>query len=48
MLSENRAPSHQEDGMNQTDKARRFAELHVKGAPVLLYNAWDAGSACDW
>jgi 2-methylisocitrate lyase-like PEP mutase family enzyme len=45
MLSENRAPSHQEDGMNQTDKARRFAELHVKGAPVLLYNAWDAGSA---
>jgi len=24
--------------MNQTDKARRFAELHVKGAPVLLYN----------
>jgi 2-methylisocitrate lyase-like PEP mutase family enzyme len=31
--------------MNQTDKARRFAELHVKGAPLLLYNAWDAGSA---
>jgi 2-methylisocitrate lyase-like PEP mutase family enzyme len=31
--------------MNQTEKARRFAELHVKGAPVLLYNAWDAGSA---
>src|SRR6202011_5084763 len=31
--------------MNQTDKAKRFAELHVKGAPLLLYNAWDAGSA---
>jgi 2-methylisocitrate lyase-like PEP mutase family enzyme len=31
--------------MNQGDKAGRFAELHVKGRPVLLYNAWDAGSA---
>jgi 2-methylisocitrate lyase-like PEP mutase family enzyme len=31
--------------MNRTDKAARFAELHVKGAPLLLYNAWDAGSA---
>src|SRR6266404_8290189 len=31
--------------MNQAEKAARFAELHVKGAPVLLYNAWDAGSA---
>jgi 2-methylisocitrate lyase-like PEP mutase family enzyme len=31
--------------MNQTEKAKRFAELHVKGTPVLLYNAWDAGSA---
>ena len=31
--------------MNQSDKAGRFAELHVKGRPVLLYNAWDAGSA---
>jgi 2-methylisocitrate lyase-like PEP mutase family enzyme len=31
--------------MNQTEKARRFADLHVKGTPVLLYNAWDAGSA---
>lgn len=31
--------------MNQTDKANRFAELHVKGTPLLLYNAWDAGSA---
>jgi 2-methylisocitrate lyase-like PEP mutase family enzyme len=31
--------------VNQTDKAKRFAELHVKDAPLLLYNAWDAGSA---
>jgi 2-methylisocitrate lyase-like PEP mutase family enzyme len=38
-------PSNQENEMNQTEKAKRFAELHVKGAPLLLYNAWDAGSA---
>ena len=31
--------------MNQTDKANGFGELHVKGAALLLYNAWDAGSA---
>ena len=31
--------------MNQTEKATRFAGLHVKGTPLLLYNAWDAGSA---
>src|SRR5262249_47738575 len=31
--------------MNQSDKAARFAALHVKGAPLVLYNAWDAGSA---
>jgi 2-methylisocitrate lyase-like PEP mutase family enzyme len=31
--------------MNQTEKATRFAKLHVKGAPLVLYNAWDAGSA---
>lgn len=31
--------------MNQTEKAKRFAELHVRGAPLVLYNAWDAGSA---
>ena len=31
--------------MNQSGKAKRFVELHVKGAPLLLYNAWDAGSA---
>lgn len=31
--------------MTQSDKATAFAELHVRGTPVLLYNAWDAGSA---
>jgi 2-methylisocitrate lyase-like PEP mutase family enzyme len=28
--------------MNQKEKAKRFAQLHVKGAPLLLYNAWDS------
>lgn len=27
------------------DKARRFAVLHRKGEPLILFNAWDAGSA---
>ena len=31
--------------MNQTDKAKAFAQLHRKGDPVVLYNIWDAGSA---
>src|ERR1700719_4786562 len=31
--------------MYQKEKAARFAALHVKGTPVVLYNAWDAGSA---
>src|SRR5215813_13696360 len=31
--------------MNQAEDAARFDGLHVKGAPLLLYNAWDAGSA---
>ena len=31
--------------MNQANKAKLFAKLHVKGSPVILYNAWDAGSA---
>ena len=31
--------------MNQAENAARFAGLHVRGAPLLLYNAWDAGSA---
>lgn len=31
--------------MDQSNKARQFAELHVKGKPVIIYNAWDGGSA---
>jgi 2-methylisocitrate lyase-like PEP mutase family enzyme len=31
--------------MNQTEKARAFAALHKPGAPLILFNAWDAGSA---
>ncbi len=31
--------------MSQADKATRFAKLHIKGDPVILFNAWDAGSA---
>src|SRR6201987_3466696 len=31
--------------MKQSEKAARFAALHVKGEPLLLYNAWDVGSA---
>jgi len=31
--------------MSYAEKAERFAKLHIKGAPFVLYNAWDAGSA---
>src|ERR1700722_19484660 len=31
--------------VSQIKKAKQFAELHAKGTPVVLYNAWDAGSA---
>jgi len=31
--------------MTQSEKAQRFAALHVKGDPLVLYNIWDAGSA---
>ncbi|AUM70564.1 isocitrate lyase/PEP mutase family protein [Pseudomonas fluorescens] len=31
--------------MNQSEKVARFTESHRKGNPLLLYNAWDAGSA---
>jgi 2-methylisocitrate lyase-like PEP mutase family enzyme len=31
--------------MSQQKKAKRFSNLHVKGEPLILYNAWDAGSA---
>jgi 2-methylisocitrate lyase-like PEP mutase family enzyme len=29
----------------QVDRARKFLALHVPGDPLILYNAWDAGSA---
>lgn len=31
--------------MNQVEKAKQFANLHVASTPVILYNAWDPGSA---
>jgi len=31
--------------MDQKQKAELFQSLHVKGSPVIIYNAWDAGSA---
>jgi len=31
--------------MNHKQYAQRFAELHIKGNPLILYNTWDAGSA---
>jgi 2-methylisocitrate lyase-like PEP mutase family enzyme len=31
--------------MKAKQKAEQFAKLHIKGKPVILYNAWDAGSA---
>ncbi len=30
---------------DQIKQAERFAALHQKGTPVILYNIWDAGSA---
>lgn len=32
-------------GVNTDEKRERFAALHVKGAPLLMPNPWDAGSA---
>ena len=31
--------------LNQSERAQAFAALHVKGDPLVLFNAWDAGSA---
>jgi methylisocitrate lyase len=33
------------DVTTQNDKARLFHSLHVRGQPLVLFNAWDAGSA---
>jgi 2-methylisocitrate lyase-like PEP mutase family enzyme len=32
-------------GVTQADKAEHFLKLHKKGEPLLMPNAWDAGSA---
>ena len=31
--------------MNQSERARQFTDLHRKNDPIILFNAWDAGSA---
>jgi len=31
--------------MQQKERAQRLASLHIKGSPLIFYNAWDAGSA---
>jgi 2-methylisocitrate lyase-like PEP mutase family enzyme len=31
--------------MSQSAKASQFASLHMPGNPLIIYNAWDAGSA---
>ena len=36
-------PSFQQGAMNQNEKAKRFTQLHMKGAPLLLYNAVGCG-----
>jgi 2-methylisocitrate lyase-like PEP mutase family enzyme len=30
---------------NQTELAKAFAKLHIKGEPVIIFNVWDAGTA---
>jgi 2-methylisocitrate lyase-like PEP mutase family enzyme len=29
----------------QQEKARAFADLHIKGDPLIIFNVWDAGTA---
>ena len=31
--------------MNEMTKIRSFAEMHIPGQPLVLFNVWDAGSA---
>jgi len=31
--------------LNQIEKAKIFAKLHIKGKPIVFVNVWDAGSA---
>jgi 2-methylisocitrate lyase-like PEP mutase family enzyme len=30
---------------NQIELAKAFAEIHIKGDPVIIFNVWDAGTA---
>lgn len=34
-----------QDNTTQAEKAQAFADLHIPGTPLVLYNIWDAGSA---
>ena len=36
---------HRPDLVAASERATRFAELHRPGTPLLMANAWDAGSA---
>ncbi|WP_407353540.1 isocitrate lyase/phosphoenolpyruvate mutase family protein [Luteimonas sp. R10] len=38
-------PLRRDHAMTQPDLARAFHALHVAGRPLVLFNAWDAGSA---
>src|SRR6478736_9211077 len=38
-------PRQGDFAMQHKQSAQRLAELHIKGNPLILYNAWDAGSA---
>lgn len=31
--------------IDQAERARIFADLHIKGDPLIIYNVWDGGSA---
>ncbi len=31
--------------MNQKNLAEQFAEMHIKGEPLIIFNVWDAGTA---
>ncbi|MDL2354664.1 MAG: hypothetical protein QFF03_05355 [Pseudomonadota bacterium] len=31
--------------MNQKEKAEHFGKMHIPGRPLVLFNAWGAGSA---
>jgi len=40
-----KANSEHVSTQKQLDKIEAFRQLHVPGAPIVLYNIWDAGSA---